>query len=1669
MSIPYKKWDQGGWWTKRSRDAIRHDRSNSKFTRYALHRDDQVLHPYVEKLLFYLMDARYIWENDRLATYLFGVTDKDSSATVCVENFQPYFYVGIPSDWSRYATEMAMKPLEKRSGAEVLQAMCELLYDYIAAFIKEQPGMTKDYSDPVIPRAPGQLLIERRDGFGYNGDELVGLMKITLTHPRVVPKIRELLWHPFGLLDNHCGVCNQEFTIQDRVSNHESKGKNRVVLHKNGSHMCACHLKCMRRWGADLRARGELNEAYYTCCPRCRMDTYKPEIMNAEFKDQKWTELGPIYKEKKKKGQKKIHGQRKQRVSQLEKLIKRAEARNKAARNVEERGDDTESSDDEGFDIPNESSSDSGTSDEEEEEESEDDGDFVNEIATSLQPDSEWDNAEDGSFRQPSVVKSWFPDFANIWRSKNHYLDPLPSPLPTEVPDIITRELEKQYDAKYRLPPRFSVYEANVDFVIRLMVDVGIRPNSWIELSPGSYQEVPRENRFTENHLEVATTPDGISSVPDDNPITKKPPPLVNMAFDGEMHGDHSQVPFGGNPQFPSPGVPECDILQWSTIMWREDNPSMFHRYIFVMKHLSCHKEYGDLKPDENGKIPEIDRHFKYPCEEHINPDSYNDPGKTLVFEYTNQREMLREMCEFHSVTRPDLITGHNINGFDIPYFVERCRVMGVAEGRNFMSRCPTIDTVWRKGSKRGRAIVTIDIAGVTVMDFLHHVQEDKSWGLHTLQMVAKNILGSQKVDMPYQFIDIHYKSAKGRYTIALYCVWDSEIIVRACIKDKSIGQRSRLGHMTGTSIQTGIQRGTQHRVFSGILHYTRRYSQEIQGVETALPTFQPKVKRESKRAKYRGAVVLKPRVGYYGEKFLFKNETLAQEIEARKDDIAGIASKRLNELREESKRDGVEFARRIVKEYANSRTGRGRDLPWQSGAMTTYEMLEQVKRIDTDSITTEIGEHLFDAIETAVMDGSFFAEILDAALHQRDLPAPWNLIITVLDYASLYPSIMMEHNLCISTLAHPIMLKKHGISMDDVFQTPDYRFEGDEIFKDVNAKNPCFVKENIRRGIVPSYERYLKALRDEVKGMMKKVFEQIDGIKKQLNDPNLAPHVKKQLKDSLDPLYYELDRLDLFQLVIKILMNSIYGFYGAAESKFPSQAMAWTITTVGQYAAMVARSIVHKTVTRDNGFESQAEVMYGDTDSVMYLLWGMEQMLHKNYSVMIGFEMSRKIAEVFEVLRTELEKVCKEMHSFSKKRYVMQKIETNGKCTTEEKGIQPKRRDSTWMQKHLSTVITNFKNLGDPKSAIKYYCDAMASIALGEVPHGFLTVTGSFKKPITECGKNKIPIVLPAMVGLKQCYRTKVVIPPGERVSFLVADRSNVSTYDWGEVREWMRENKQDVSKDPKSVTMQAESIEYALQNRIGYDVEYYIDKVRKSIAPLILCFIEEGETKAEKQNILERMWRNNPDLPPHLRKFKKIGARNIDVTSVNEKRETRRVVMGGKVASNTIYNTVGLVVNKRCCVCSEIIPKPAAPRTKRKHSELEMTEDVTTHPGHPSFWISDDHTTPDGKMHYASGALSVAYAPSDRPLNEDAKLHVCDTCRPKAKLAQEFLVKNRDADLKKMLDVWSQCSSCTAIDVGPQAILECQSTACLNWSIRAGAASRFQGSQTAMLVNSW
>jgi DNA polymerase alpha subunit A len=280
-----------------------------------------------------------------------------------------------------------------------------------------------------------------------------------------------------------------------------------------------------------------------------------------------------------------------------------------------------------------------------------------------------------------------------------------------------------------------------------------------------------------------------------------------------------------------------------------------------------------------------------------------------------------------------------------------------------------------------------------------------------------------------------------------------------------------------------------------------------------------------------------------------------------------------------------------------------------------------------------------------------------------------YDSFILLLDFNSLYPSLIQEYNLCFTTMDWAKF--QHG--MVD---------QGDE-----NADNvaPCMIPpvpdESVQRGVLPRVIKTLVDRRRAVKKMLKtekdpEKREEVSvsferGVRprviKTLVDRRRA--VKKMLKTEIDPEKRE--ELDIRQKAIKLTANSMYGCHGFSNSRFFAQPIAALVTAMGRETLQRAVAIAQETVG--------LEVIFGDTDSIMINTRINDPNELKTVED-LGEKVKKEVNRLYKTLELEIDGIFRSMLLLKKKKYAAVTVGKgpNGEpvYAKEMKGLDLVRRD---------------------------------------------------------------------------------------------------------------------------------------------------------------------------------------------------------------------------------------------------------------------------------------------------------------------------------------------------------------------------------------------------------
>ncbi len=267
---------------------------------------------------------------------------------------------------------------------------------------------------------------------------------------------------------------------------------------------------------------------------------------------------------------------------------------------------------------------------------------------------------------------------------------------------------------------------------------------------------------------------------------------------------------------------------------------------------------------------------------------------------------------------------------------------------------------------------------------------------------------------------------------------------------------------------------------------------------------------------------------------------------------------------------------------------------------------------------------------------------------------------IAGLDFASLYPSIMIAHNYDYATIVEdPEFDNLDGIEYFDMdWEEDDIDADGNEIKRPVSVR---FVQNRV--GIMPK--------------ILDRLWKERKAIRKQMK--TLSPD---------DPLYAVLNGV---QLAIKVSMNSIYGFTGARYGRLPNKKIAAAVTACGR--GMIA----HSKKCAEEWYN--CEVVYGDTDSIYVKFKSdLKGQDHMNWVFKVAPECADRISATFKKpIELEFEKVMYPFILYSKKRYASLFWTNPIKFDyIDYKGIQVVRRDNCTFVRENSKKIFEYIFLND-------------------------------------------------------------------------------------------------------------------------------------------------------------------------------------------------------------------------------------------------------------------------------------------------------------------------------------------------------------------------------------
>jgi DNA polymerase I len=384
---------------------------------------------------------------------------------------------------------------------------------------------------------------------------------------------------------------------------------------------------------------------------------------------------------------------------------------------------------------------------------------------------------------------------------------------------------------------------------------------------------------------------------------------------------------------------------------------------------------------------------------------------------------------------------------------------------------------------------------------------------------------------------------------------------------------------------------------------------------------------------------------------------------------------------------------------------------------------------------------------------------------------------IVILDYKSLYPTIMMAHNICYTT-------EIVGERPDDVVVSPS---------------GGVFASTKAVKGIVPSILEDLLNRRQATREKMKGAGEE------------------------------EYRVLDATQLALKILLNSFYGYSGYTRARLYSLTVASAVTSFGRENILRTKRVIEDEIkeivikdgaayTKEEGLEGKnirLSVVYGDTDSVFVNLLDNEisfddaELVGQKIAAIVTSSLQKPMELVFDSFGRRAIFIAKKRYAV----LVWERTKEGIKEKLKVKGMETVRRD--WCQLTTQTVekvlelVLKEGKVDDAVELVKNTINDIRSIDAQKDIKMFeeMILTRQYtKKP--ESYKNRQPHI----TVVEKLKKRGVIANVGDRIPFVILAGKGLFV---------------DRAEDP----------DYAKEKNLPLDVDYYVNKQILPPVERILC----------------------------------------------------------------------------------------------------------------------------------------------------------------------------------------------------------------------------------------
>lgn len=377
-------------------------------------------------------------------------------------------------------------------------------------------------------------------------------------------------------------------------------------------------------------------------------------------------------------------------------------------------------------------------------------------------------------------------------------------------------------DLNGRLPKDVTIWESNIDPVMRFMHVTGLEATGWFDIPMDKVVPLEQSHRCRETLCDVELLSNDWRSCGIPRPDITQASPIIIASYDIETFSET-----GG---FPSASRMGDAVFQIATSFQRLGETEPF------LKSIICLRETELVE------------------------------GVELEW-YHTEREVLNAWGKLMRRQLPDIVTGWNITGFDSKYMFDRAELLNMNKQKSpFFKIGKYADKPIEKLLEQKLASAAfgnnsfefMDFPGMFTLDLLASTRRDFKLSSYKLDAVASRYLGENKIDMPYKDVFAAFNlTPVDRRRVAEYCVQDTLLPLKLINKLCTLTNMMEMAKATWVPLPWLVMRGMQIRCFSLI-------AKEANARGFVIPVLESNKKKDAD--KFTGATVLNAKTGAYFE-----------------------------------------------------------------------------------------------------------------------------------------------------------------------------------------------------------------------------------------------------------------------------------------------------------------------------------------------------------------------------------------------------------------------------------------------------------------------------------------------------------------------------------------------------------------------------------------------------------------------------------------------------------------------------------------------------------------------------------------------------------------------------------------------------------------------------------